>query len=202
MLDLSWGELVLIGMVALIVIGPKELPTVLRTMGQWLSRIRRMASEFQGQFQDAMREAEFSDLKKQVDSIGDPTHFTGDNPPAPLRDEPAPLRDEIDSAFDDAAEKRLKGEKGSPAGTTASATTTSGTTSSATTASGTTAPTTGAATTTSAPASARPPIPEADPALASADAPPAPEGGAPPASPERSSGGPSSPTEVGGGRAA
>jgi len=192
MLDLSWGELVLIGMVALIVIGPKELPTVLRTMGQWLSRIRRMASEFQGQFQDAMREAEFSDLKKQVDSIGDPTHFTGDNPPAPLRDEPAPLRDEIDSAFDDAAEKRLRGEKGSPAGTT----------SSATTASGTTAPTTGAATTTSAPASARPPIPEADPALASADAPPAPEGGAPPASPERSSGGPSSPTEVGGGRAA
>lgn len=71
MLDISWGELVLVGMVALIVIGPKELPTVLRTAGQWMSKVRRMAAEFQGQFQEAMREAEFADLKKQVDSIGD-----------------------------------------------------------------------------------------------------------------------------------
>jgi sec-independent protein translocase protein TatB len=71
MFDIGWGELVVIGIVALIVIGPKELPTVLRTVGQWATKIRRMASEFQGQFQEAMREAEFADLKKQVDSIGD-----------------------------------------------------------------------------------------------------------------------------------
>src|SRR5437763_6758954 len=67
MFDISWGKLVIIGVVALIVIGPKELPTVLRTVGQWMSKIRRMASEFQGQFQDAMREAEMADLKKQFD---------------------------------------------------------------------------------------------------------------------------------------
>ena len=73
MFDIGWGELVVIGIVALIVIGPKELPTVLRTVGQWATKIRRMASEFQGQFQEAMREAEFADLKKQVDSIGDTT---------------------------------------------------------------------------------------------------------------------------------
>ena len=67
MFDIGWGELVVIGVVALIVIGPKELPTVLRTVGQWMSKIRRMAAEFQGQFQEAMREAEMADLKKQVD---------------------------------------------------------------------------------------------------------------------------------------
>src|SRR5881227_2298839 len=67
MFDISWGKLVIIGVVALIVIGPKELPTVLRTVGQWMGKIRRMAAEFQGQFQDAMREAEMADLKKQFD---------------------------------------------------------------------------------------------------------------------------------------
>src|SRR3954470_25003555 len=67
MFDIGWGELVVIGIVALIAIGPKELPTVLRTVGQWMGKIRRMASEFQGQFQEAMREAEMADLKKQFD---------------------------------------------------------------------------------------------------------------------------------------
>src|SRR4051794_1095870 len=67
MFDISWGKLVIIGVVALLVIGPKELPMVLRTVGQWMSKIRRMASEFQGQFQEAMREAEMADLKKQFD---------------------------------------------------------------------------------------------------------------------------------------
>src|SRR3954471_13644099 len=67
MFDISWGKLVIIGVVALLVIGPKELPMVLRTVGQWMSKIRRMASEYQGQFQDAMREAEMADIKKQFD---------------------------------------------------------------------------------------------------------------------------------------
>ena len=67
MFDISWGKLVIIGVVALLVIGPKDLPMVLRTVGQWMTKIRRMASEFQGQFQEAMREAEMADLKKQFD---------------------------------------------------------------------------------------------------------------------------------------
>jgi sec-independent protein translocase protein TatB len=69
MFDIGWGELVLIGIVALIAIGPKELPTVLRTLGQYMGKIKRMASEFQGQFQEAMREAEMDDLKKQADEL-------------------------------------------------------------------------------------------------------------------------------------
>ena len=67
MFDISWGKLVIIGVVALLVIGPKELPSVLRQLGQWMTKIRRMAAEFQGQFQEAMREAEMADLKKQFD---------------------------------------------------------------------------------------------------------------------------------------
>jgi sec-independent protein translocase protein TatB len=67
MFDISWGKLVIIGVVALLVIGPKELPGVLRMLGQYMGKMRRMASEFQGQFQEAMREAEMADLKKQFD---------------------------------------------------------------------------------------------------------------------------------------
>ena len=71
MFDIGWSELVVIAVVALIAIGPKELPAVLRMVGQYLGKVRRMASEFQGQFQEAMREAEMSDLKKQVDEMTD-----------------------------------------------------------------------------------------------------------------------------------
>jgi sec-independent protein translocase protein TatB len=70
MFGLNWGELVVIGIVALIAIGPKELPTVLRTVGQWMGKVRRMANEFQGQFQEALREAELTDLQKHADDIG------------------------------------------------------------------------------------------------------------------------------------
>jgi sec-independent protein translocase protein TatB len=69
MFDIGWSELLVIGVVALIAIGPKELPGVLRMVGQWLGKARRMASEFQGQFQEAMREAEVADLKKQFDDV-------------------------------------------------------------------------------------------------------------------------------------
>jgi len=69
MFDISWTEFLLIGVIALIVIGPKELPTVMRTLGQYTRKIRSMAADFQNQFQEAMREAEMGDLKKQVDDM-------------------------------------------------------------------------------------------------------------------------------------
>ena len=93
MFDIGWGELVVIGIVALIAIGPKELPTVLRTFGQYMGKVRRMAAEFQGQFQEAMREAEMADLKKQAEdlksSVSELTRFD------PL----ANTQKEIESAF-------------------------------------------------------------------------------------------------------
>jgi sec-independent protein translocase protein TatB len=69
MFDISWTEFLLIGVVALIVIGPKELPAVMRTIGQWTRKIRTMAADFQRQFERELREAEFADLKKQVDDV-------------------------------------------------------------------------------------------------------------------------------------
>jgi sec-independent protein translocase protein TatB len=71
MFDIGWGELVVIGIVALIAIGPKELPGVMRTIGFWMGKVRRMANEFQGQFQEALREAELADLKKQAEDFKD-----------------------------------------------------------------------------------------------------------------------------------
>lgn len=67
MFDFSSGELLLIALAVLIFIKPKDLPVVLRTVGQWTGKIRRMAGEFQDQFREAMREAEVSDLKKDID---------------------------------------------------------------------------------------------------------------------------------------
>src|ERR1700752_3222794 len=69
MFDISWTEFLLIGIVTLIVIGPKELPAVMRSLGQWTRKIRSLAADFQNQFHEAMREAEMADLKKQVDDI-------------------------------------------------------------------------------------------------------------------------------------
>src|SRR5215475_2829482 len=80
MFDIGWSELVLIGVVALIAIGPKELPGVLRTVGQWMGKARKMAAEFQGQFQEAMREAEMADLKKSFDEVREAASgFTSNN---------------------------------------------------------------------------------------------------------------------------
>jgi len=69
MFDIGWSELIIVGVVALIAIGPKELPTVMRSLAHWIGKIKRMAGEFQGQFQEALREAELDDLKKQADEM-------------------------------------------------------------------------------------------------------------------------------------
>jgi sec-independent protein translocase protein TatB len=89
MLDMSWGEVMVIGAVALIVIGPKDLPKALRTVGQMTGKIRRMASEFQGQFSEAMREAELDEVKRQIQGVNDSVGSlnTNFNPMQTIRDE-------------------------------------------------------------------------------------------------------------------
>ena len=89
MFDIGWSELVVIAVVALIAIGPKELPAVLRTVGQYMGKVRRMASEFQSQFQEAMREAEMADIKKSVDEMTESAtkHFTDFDPIGTVRKE-------------------------------------------------------------------------------------------------------------------
>jgi sec-independent protein translocase protein TatB len=102
MFDIGWGELLLIGVVALIVIGPKELPGTLRTLGQWMGKLRRMASEFQGQFQEAMREAELADLKKQVDDMTSQAQsYANFDPVSEVRKELESTQQQIESAITD-----------------------------------------------------------------------------------------------------
>lgn len=69
MLGLDFSELLIIGVVALIVVGPKELPQLMRSIGQWVGKARRMASEFQGQMNEAIREAELDDVRKSVEDL-------------------------------------------------------------------------------------------------------------------------------------
>lgn len=69
MFDVDISELAVIAVVALVVIGPKDLPKVLRVMGQWTRKARLMAGEFQRSVDDMMRESELDDLKKQAMAI-------------------------------------------------------------------------------------------------------------------------------------
>jgi sec-independent protein translocase protein TatB len=69
MFDIGWTELLVIAVVAIVVIGPKDLPRTLRTVGQWTSRLKRMAREFQGQFTEAIREAELDAVQRDLEEI-------------------------------------------------------------------------------------------------------------------------------------
>ncbi|RFB81034.1 Sec-independent protein translocase protein TatB [Methylovirgula sp. 4M-Z18] len=71
MFDIDFTKLLIFGIVALVAIPPKDLPRVMRQAGQFIGRMRRMASEFQTQFMDAMNEAEVADLKKELAEIND-----------------------------------------------------------------------------------------------------------------------------------
>jgi sec-independent protein translocase protein TatB len=106
MFDISWTEFLLIGIVALVVIGPKELPGVMRTIGQYTRKIRGMATEFQNQFQEAMREAEMADLKKQVDDMASDIKSYD-----PLKS----VRDDIETAGKDIEKSITSGGETKPA---------------------------------------------------------------------------------------
>jgi sec-independent protein translocase protein TatB len=70
MFDISWTEIMVIGVVALLVVGPKELPALLRTVGRYVGMIKQQAAEFRAQFDEAMRESEIEQLKKEVETAG------------------------------------------------------------------------------------------------------------------------------------
>jgi sec-independent protein translocase protein TatB len=95
MFDMSWGEVMLIGGVALIVIGPKDLPKALRTVGQVTAKMRRMAGEFQSQFNEAVREAEFDEIRREVDGVRKSAGTMG-----PVFNPVQTIRDEIKGAVD------------------------------------------------------------------------------------------------------
>ena len=96
MFDMSWGEVMVIGGVALIVIGPKDLPKALRTVGQMTAKVRRLASDFQGQFSEAMREAELDEVRREVDGINRQVSSATSAAFNPIQS----IRDELKTAVD------------------------------------------------------------------------------------------------------
>jgi sec-independent protein translocase protein TatB len=70
MFDIGWSEMAVIMLVALIVIGPKDLPRLARTLGQWVAKGRGMAREFQRSLEDMAREAELHDVKREIEKVG------------------------------------------------------------------------------------------------------------------------------------
>lgn len=67
--DIGWSELLVIAILALVVIGPKDLPRFMRMIGIWIRKARGLAREFQDSMESLAREAEFEDLRKNVESL-------------------------------------------------------------------------------------------------------------------------------------
>jgi sec-independent protein translocase protein TatB len=83
MFDITSGKLLILAIVALIVVGPKDLPLLLRTVGKYLGIVRRHAAEFRAQLDEVMREAELQDIKKEFDNFGRDMHASIEERAAP-----------------------------------------------------------------------------------------------------------------------
>lgn len=71
MFDMGWSELLLVAVLAIVFVGPKDLPKLMRTLGQYMGKMRAMAREFQNSFEDLARETELEELRKQVAEMRD-----------------------------------------------------------------------------------------------------------------------------------
>lgn len=69
MFDIGWSELLLVAVVAIIVVGPRDLPRALRTLGQWAARVRGVAREFQKSVDDMIRDSELEELRRETQSL-------------------------------------------------------------------------------------------------------------------------------------
>jgi sec-independent protein translocase protein TatB len=67
--DLSWSHILLVIIVALVVVGPKDLPRLMRTLGQWTAKARKMADQFRSSFDEMARQAELDELKSELEAL-------------------------------------------------------------------------------------------------------------------------------------
>jgi sec-independent protein translocase protein TatB len=103
MFDIGWSELLVIGVVAIIVVGPKELPRLMRTFGHYVGKLRAVAADFQRQFEEAVRESEIDEVRKAMQEFhgqASDVNLRGavDKPlmvPKPAPVEPAPTPSEV-----------------------------------------------------------------------------------------------------------
>src|SRR5262245_15992877 len=81
MFDIGWSELLVIAVVAIVVVGPKELPKLMRSIGFYAGKLRRAAADFRRQFDEAMREAELEEVKQAIESVRTETRALDDKAP-------------------------------------------------------------------------------------------------------------------------
>jgi sec-independent protein translocase protein TatB len=105
MFDITSSKLLILGVVALLVIGPKDLPALLRTIGKYIGIIKRHAADFRAQFEEAIRESEIDQLKKDVEKIGAETQSSFAEAEQTVNKELADARLEVDAAMDGGASK-------------------------------------------------------------------------------------------------
>ena len=108
MLEVGWSEILVIAIILIVVVGPKDLPAMMRTFGKMMGRVRSMANEFRSQFDEAMREAELDDVRK---GLGEVNKY---NPASALRDAINPIRQlgqDIKSDLQKASDVSIKPEK-------------------------------------------------------------------------------------------
>src|SRR5690349_19568585 len=67
--DLSWSHILLVLVVALVVVGPKDLPKLMRTLGQWMGKARQMADQFRSSFDEMTRQAELDELRQELETL-------------------------------------------------------------------------------------------------------------------------------------
>jgi sec-independent protein translocase protein TatB len=102
MFDFTSSKLLILGIVALLVIGPKDLPALLRTIGKYVGIIKRQAAEFRAQFDEAMRESELSELKKSVESIQQETEASMREATSSVEKQLADARQSVDGVMEEA----------------------------------------------------------------------------------------------------
>src|SRR5690348_18446795 len=69
MIDLSWSHILIVLVVALVVVGPKDLPRLMHTLGRWMAKARAMADQFRRSFDEMSRQAELDELRAEIDSL-------------------------------------------------------------------------------------------------------------------------------------
>ncbi len=114
MFDIGWSEMAVIALIALVVIGPKELPNAMRIVAKWARKARSLAREFQSGMDDMIREADLDDARKAFDAtktfdVNKALEDTVD-PTGSLRDEADDLRDTAQNAGSSEAETGAEAE--------------------------------------------------------------------------------------------
>jgi sec-independent protein translocase protein TatB len=122
MFDIAWSELLIVVIVAILVVGPKELPALLRSLGQMMGKLRRSADDFRRQFDEAVREAGAEDLQREMRALKQSNPLTQIRDQidevargAAMTDQPAPKKDEDALAGDDLGPPPPLPPRGGPA---------------------------------------------------------------------------------------